>query len=103
MVNYRQRLGEGISLIELHGKKYEVVEDVKNGFSEKALKDRYSDILSKYDYIVGDWGYEQLRLKGFYHDHQFKAAMDARIGTLEDYLYEHCNFGCSYFVIKKVV
>ena len=29
---------------------------------------RYSDILDKYDYIVGDYGYDQLRLKGFYKD-----------------------------------
>src|SRR5690625_6050633 len=89
-------------MIVLQGIEYEVLKDVKNGFQEKAIMDRYSDILRKYDYIVGDWGYEQLRLKGFYDDRNPKATFDKKINVLEDYLYEYCNFGCAYFVIKKV-
>ena len=27
--------------------------------------ERFSEVLARYDYIVGDWGYEQLRLRGF--------------------------------------
>lgn len=30
-----------------------------------------------------------------------RAAPDQRIDTLEDYLYEYCNFGCAYFVIER--
>lgn len=81
---------------------YEVVEDAKDGFNEEAFKARYSDILTKYDYIVGDWGYEQLRLKGFFDDQSPKAAFDTKISTLSEYLFEYCNFGCAYFVVKKV-
>ncbi|MCH1625544.1 YutD family protein [Ferdinandcohnia quinoae] len=81
---------------------YEVVEEGKSGFNEEAFKSRYSDILTKYDYIVGDWGYEQLRLKGFFDDHNPKAAFDTKISTLSEYLFEYCNFGCAYFVVKKV-
>ncbi|APC48935.1 YutD family protein [Virgibacillus halodenitrificans] len=88
-------------MIEIQGKNYELIENVKNGYQEEALVERYSDILSKYDYIVGDWGYEQLRLKGFYADQNKKASMDSKISTLDDYLYEYCNFGCAYFVLKK--
>lgn len=89
-------------MIELAGKKYEIVENVKDGFEEEVLKERYSEILKKFDYIVGDWGYEQLRLKGFYNNDNPKASFDSKINVLEDYLYEYCNFGCAYFVIKKV-
>lgn len=88
-------------LIVLNGKNYEIVENNKGGYQEQALKDRYSEILAKYDYIVGDWGYDQLRLKGFYKDKNPKASIDAKIGTLDDYLLEYCNFGCAYFVLKK--
>ncbi len=102
MVKYIQ-LGEVTNpLIELHGKHYEIIENNKNGFEENAIKDRYSDILAKYDYIVGDWGYNQLRLKGFYNDRSSKAQVDTKISALDDYLYEYCNFGCAYFVLKKV-
>ncbi|UFT98232.1 YutD family protein [Radiobacillus kanasensis] len=89
-------------MVELAGKKYEVIENIKDGFQLDALENRYSDILSKYDFIVGDWGYEQLRLKGFYDDQNPKAAFDTKISTLDDYLYEYCNFGCAYFVMKRI-
>lgn len=89
-------------MIEIHGKQYEIVENRKDGFEESAFMARYADILAKYDYIVGDWGYNQLRLKGFYHDRNQKASIDSKISALDDYLYEYCNFGCSYFVLKKV-
>ncbi|GIO28635.1 hypothetical protein J43TS3_32460 [Ornithinibacillus bavariensis] len=89
-------------LVEIFGKNYELIENVKDGFQQEALEERYSEILKKYDFIVGDWGYEQLRLKGFYHDHNSKAAEDSKISTLDDYLYEYCNFGCAYFVLQKI-
>ena len=81
---------------------YEVIENVREGFKEEDFIARYSDILGKYDYIVGDWGYGQLRLKGFFDDKNSKATYDTKISTFEDYLYEYCNFGCAYFILKKV-
>jgi uncharacterized protein YutD len=89
-------------MIEVQGNTYEMVEDVHEGWSEEAFKERYSDILNKYDYIVGDWGYEQLRLKGFYDENNRKSSADSKISFLHEYLYEYCNFGCAYFVVKKV-
>lgn len=86
----------------MYGIQYEVIKDYRDGFQEEALQERYADILRKYDYIVGDWGYDQLRLRGFYHDANKKATFDTKISTLEDYIYEYCNFGCAYFVLKKV-
>ena len=44
---------------------YEIVEDYRDGFNIEALNERYNDIFERYDYIVGDWGHEKLRLKGF--------------------------------------
>ena len=80
---------------------YELSIDHREGFDPEALAGRYTSILSKYDYIVGDWGYDQLRLKGFYRNNNSKVAQDKKISFLEDYLYEYCNFGCAYFVIEK--
>ncbi|MEH6848855.1 MULTISPECIES: YutD family protein [Bacillus] len=81
---------------------YEVIEENRNGFNEEAFKARYAEILNKYDYIVGDWGYDQLRLRGFFDDSNQRATYDTKISTLSEYLYEYCNFGCSYFVLRKV-
>lgn len=89
-------------MILVEGYMYELLEDVREGFKEEDFLARYSDILVKYDYIVGDWGYGQLRLKGFYDDKNQKSTFDTKISTLQDYLYEYCNFGCAYFIVKKV-
>ncbi|MBD3109055.1 DUF1027 domain-containing protein [Bacillus sp. AGMB 02131] len=89
-------------MVTINNFQYELVEDHRSGFNEEAFKARYSEILNKYDYIVGDWGYGQLRLRGFFDDQNQKASFDTKISTLSEYLYEFCNFGCAYFVLKKV-
>ena len=81
---------------------YRLVSDYREGFNAEKLGERYSDVLARYDYIVGDWGYEQLRLKGFLQADNRRAHPDQRIDSLEDYLYEYCNFGCAYFVIERI-
>lgn len=81
---------------------YELVKDYRESFDMSLFDERYSDILRKYDFIVGDMGYEQLRLKGFFHNHKKRTPVDQRIETLADYLYEYCNFGCAYFVLEKI-
>ncbi|MHC9536441.1 YutD family protein [Dellaglioa sp. BT-FLS60] len=81
---------------------YDLVTNYRDGFEIEKLTERFSQILTKYDYIVGDWGYDQLRLRGFYKTENKKAYRSQCIDTLEDYLYEYCNFGCSYFVLHNL-
>ena len=45
------------ALLELNGKKYDILEDKKSALQKEVLEERYSDVLKKYDFIVGDWGY----------------------------------------------
>ncbi len=48
---------------------------------------RYSDILDKYDYIVGDYGYDQLRLKGFI---KYSISRDDKcFSNIQDYIFEY--------------
>lgn len=88
-------------MITLEKWEYELVKDFRNGYDEEALVNRFSDVLIKYDYILGDWGYGQLRLKGFFEDRNQKATYETKISAVQDYLYEHCNFGCAHFILKK--
>ena len=88
--------------ILLSGRLYRVVADYRQAFDLEKVANRYSEVLSRYDFIVGDWGYDQLRLKGFFDVTNKRALPDQRIDTLEDYLYEYCNFGCAYFVIQRI-
>ncbi|MDR6881636.1 YutD family protein [Bacillus sp. 3255] len=89
-------------MIHIANKTYELVTDHKNGWNYEVFKERYSEVLERYDYIVGDWGYSQLRLRGFFKEAHPKATKDSSIAALQDYLNEYCNFGCAYFLIEKV-
>jgi len=76
--------------------------DHKDGWNPEAFRGRYSEVLERYDYIIGDWGYSQLRLKGFYRDNHPKVNRDTAISGMVDYINEYCNFGCAYFVLHKL-
>ncbi|HDK7708881.1 TPA: YutD family protein [Staphylococcus aureus] len=81
---------------------FELIENYRECFNEEQFIARYSDILDKYDYIVGDYGYDQLRLKGFYKDSNKKAEMSKRFSNIQDYIFEYCNFGCPHFVLRHL-
>ncbi|MCH5465327.1 YutD family protein [Levilactobacillus tujiorum] len=87
--------------LTINGHPYEVVADVRDGFDFDEFSRRFSTILSKFDYIVGDWGFEQLRLKGFYAEDRAGAKQN-QIDAVQDYLYESCNFGCAYFILHNL-
>lgn len=89
-------------MIRVADKVFELAEDYKNGWNLEAFRERYSEVLDRYDYIVGDWGYNQLRLKGFFRENSGKATKETSIACLRDYLNEYCNFGCAYFVLERV-
>lgn len=81
---------------------YRLVTNYREGFDSDRLSDRYSEVLNRYEYIVGDMGFEQLRLRGFFSDDHVNMPAEQRISNLEDYLYEYCNFGCPYFVLERI-
>lgn len=55
-------------MIKVNQQYFELIEDYRECFDEELFASRYSDILDKYDFVVGDFGYDRLRLKGFYKD-----------------------------------
>lgn len=81
---------------------YEIITDYRNAFTEEDFKNRYTDYFYDFDYVVGDWAYDKLRLKGFYEDTNQKAKAINKISTLDKYLKDKCAYGCKYFVAKKI-
>lgn len=104
MLNYNKYPGPQFVTFDNHVKSDEleflILENEKNAFDATVFGQRFSEILLKYDYIVGDWGNEQLRLRGFYKDAS-SVRKSSRISRLEDYIKEYCNFGCAYFVLEN--
>lgn len=88
--------------IQIKTQSYRIVEDYREGFQVDAFIEKYQDFFEKYDFIFGDWGHEQLRLRGFYQLGRRKVPFDQQINFLDDYIKEYCNFGCAYFLIGKI-
>lgn len=82
--------------------KFKLVDSRGEAFDKVAVTERWNEVLNRYDFVVGDWGYDSLRLKGFFDDKNPKASYDNKISTVKDYLEEYCNFGCKYFILKRV-
>lgn len=81
---------------------FEVIENYREAFNQEMFDHRYSEILDRYPYIVGDIGFEQLRLRGFIEDNKKGSEVNKRFSTIQDYLLEYCNFGCAYFVLRRL-
>ncbi|MEY8370701.1 YutD family protein [Aerococcaceae bacterium 50-4] len=85
--------------LEINDQSFVVVDNYHDALDIDALADRYMDILDVYDYVVGDWSYEQLRLKGFFADDARIGSLEQKIKHLPDYLLEYASFGAAYFVL----
>ena len=86
--------------VEAEGFSFILVENSKDAFDATAFTQRFSEVLNKYDYIVGDWSNEQLRLRGFYKNERAEESFE-KISRLQDYLLEYCSYGCAYFVLEN--
>lgn len=104
--NYNKFPGEHVIVLDdvvtIGDKVFHLVHNYQNGFDKEKLEQRYSDIFAKHDYIVGDWGHEQLRLKGFFSTSRKKMPDELKISHLEDYIKEYMNYGAAFFVLKRM-
>lgn len=87
--------------ISIEENTYEIIKDYKNGYNKDELINKYTDYFKDFNYIVGDWAYGKLRLKGFYEKDDKRCKEINNIDNLDKYLKENCAFDCAYFVAKQ--
>lgn len=87
--------------VKIEDNYYEIIENYKEGYNEDEFIKKCTDYFYEYDYIVGDWAYGKLRLKGFFDKSNKKCREINDFSNLDKYLSENCAFGCSYFVAKR--
>ena len=81
--------------IKVNEKDYEVIKDYKDALEPDKLEELLTDYFDNYDYILGDWSYGHLRLKGFCDkDNKLK-------NPIQDYIKKYCAYECRYFIIRK--
>ena len=87
--------------IKINDVNYEVTKDYKNAFNMEDLLEKFTDYFEPYDYVLGDYAYNKLRLKGFYDSENKSATPINDIKSLDNYIKDYCAYDCGYFLIKK--
>ena len=89
--------------VELLDTKYKVIKNVRDAYNEKELKECFTEYFLDYDYVLGDYSYGKLRLKGFNkkENKNFKPLNDYQ--KIEEYINNYCAYGCRHFVITKLL
>ncbi len=86
-------------MFEYNNLQFEILEDSREVFNKEVFIEKYTEVLDKYDYIVGDFSGEQLRLKGFYDNK--KMGIEKHVSYIEYYIHAFCIYGAPYYILKK--
>lgn len=81
--------------------KWQLIEEYKEGFDNEALAEKYTDYFEPYDYILGDWSYGKLRLKGFCDRMNKMCNKRNDIKFKDNYIKDLCSYECKWFLLKK--
>ena len=87
-------------MIEINNKTYRLVEEYKNAFDLEVVKEKLTDYFDDFDYIVGDWAYGKLRLKGFCKKENKRYRPINDFTKKQDYLKNYCAPEAPYFVLE---
>lgn len=84
----------------IDNKKYEVIKNEKDALDVSDLEGKITEYYDSFDYILGDYAYGKVRLKGFNdkNNKYFKPEND--IQKVDDYIENYCAYGCKYFILK---
>ncbi len=86
----------------INNRKYQVIENYKDALVEEELRNKFTDYFERYDYVVGDWAYGNLRLKGFCKPSNKNYNKINDFKGKDEYLKEYCAKDCKYFVIELI-
>ena len=95
-------IGDKMKKINLKEIEYEIVKDESKVISIEEIESLMTEYFDPYDYILGDYSYGKLRLKGFYEDKNKKANSTNTYSGIENYINDFCAYKCKYFIIKKI-
>ncbi len=89
-------------MVNINGVFYEVLKDYGEMLNTLDLNEIVTDYYDNFDYIVGDFAYGKVRLKGFYESDNKQRKDHNDIKNVDDYITNCCAYGCKHFILKKV-
>ncbi len=87
-------------MYNLLGNTYKVTKGKEN-FDYEEIKPLFTDYFQDYDYVLGDYSYGKIRLKGFYDSDNKKVRNINNIKDIDIYIKEYCAPGSKTFLLKK--
>ena len=81
---------------------YEIIRNDKDCINKKELEEKITDYFDEYDYIMGDFAYDKVRLKGYYNSDNKMAKKINDIKYLDDYIENYCSYGARIFLLKNL-
>lgn len=88
--------------MKLLEQEYKLIKNNKECFNLEEIEEKITDYFKDYDYIVGDYAYSKLRLKGFTKKSN-KLNRDINdFENVDKYIKENCAYGCKYFILEKI-
>lgn len=88
--------------MKLLEQEYKLIKNNKECFNLEEIEKKITDYFKDYDYIVGDYAYSKLRLKGFTKKFN-KLNRDINdFENVDKYIKENCAYGCKYFILEKI-
>ena len=88
--------------IVINSVEYEIIRNDDDCLDKDTLQERITDYFDDYDYIMGDFAYEKVRLKGYYDSKNKKAKKINDIKYMDEYIKNYCCYGAKIFLLKKV-
>lgn len=95
-------VGDIMKKYTIRENEYELIKDYRDGFDLSEVSSKLTDYFDGYDYILGDWAYSKLRLKGFCEpgNSLFNDIND--YSMIDNYIKENCAYNCKYFILRRM-
>ncbi len=81
---------------------YEIYKDKDKCFNLEETESLLTEYFLPYDYILGDYSYGRLRLKGYYDEKNKKVTKINNFKDIDNYIENYCAYNCNYFILKKI-
>lgn len=88
--------------LKINSNNYLVIKDYGDTLSSINLDEIVTDYYDNFDYIVGDWAYGKVRLKGFYKHDNKNAKEYNDYKNVDSYIENNCAYGCKHFILEKI-
>ena len=88
--------------VNIDGKEYEVIKNYRDALNISDLEGIITDYFDSFDYILGDYAYGKVRLKGFNSKENKNYKEINAYDNIDEKKKKNCAYDCRYFILKGV-